>query len=59
MRKNHPKPTTHRNYNKAPEVDVNELAEKWVEMMIESLLAKDKEGLQVDRIFPKLDSVLV
>jgi len=26
------------------------------EMMVEVLLAKDKEGLQVGKIFPKLDS---
>jgi len=56
MRKNQPIPTTARKYNDTPEVDVNDLAEKWVEMMIEMLLAKDKEGLQVDKIFPKLDS---
>jgi hypothetical protein len=57
MRKNQPTPTTARKYNDAPQVDVNELAEKWVEMMVEVLLAKDKEGLQVGKIFPKLDSV--
>ena len=35
---------------------IDELAEKWVEMMIEMLLAKDKEGLQKYDEFPKLDT---
>jgi len=56
MRKNQPIPTTARKYNDTPEVDVNDLAEKWVEMMIEMLLAKDKGGLQKCDEFPKLDT---
>lgn len=35
---------------------IDELAEKWVEMMIEMLLTKDKEGLQKYDQFPKLDT---
>ena len=52
------KPTKTPNYNNSslPKQDINELAEKWVEMMIEKLLEKDKEGLQKSGIFPKLDT---
>lgn len=52
------KPTKTRFYKDAPlhKEDIDMLAEKWVEMMIEMLLAKDKEGLQKSTIFPKLDS---
>ena len=56
MRKNQPIHTTARKYNDAPQVDVNELAEKWVEMIIERLMSKDKEGLQKTNRFPKLDT---
>lgn len=52
------KPTKTRNYNNSslPKLSIDELAEKWVEMMIEMLLAKDKEGLQKSDVFPKLES---
>lgn len=39
-----------------PKEGIDDLAEKWVEMMIEMLLAKDKEGLQKYDEFPKLDT---
>lgn len=39
-----------------PKIDVDELAEKWVEMLVDMLLAKDKEGLQKCKEFPKLES---
>lgn len=35
---------------------IDEMAERWVEMMIEMLLAKDKEGLQKSDVFPKLET---
>lgn len=54
MTKSHNKPSKSRKYKDAPEQDIDELAEKWVEMMIDLLLAQDKEGLQKSNIFPKL-----
>lgn len=56
MKNTKTKLTTAKNYKDAPEVDIDELAEKWVEMMIEMLLAKDKEGLQKSDIFSKLET---
>jgi len=52
------KPTKTSNYNNSslPKHSIDELAEKWVEMIIEILLAKDKEGLQKSDIFPKLET---
>ena len=52
------KPTKTLNYNNSslPKNSIDELAEKWVEMMIEMLLAKDKGGLQKSDIFPKLET---
>lgn len=37
------------------EDDIDELAEKWVEMMVDLLLSKDKKGLQKSTKFPKLN----
>jgi len=58
MKNTNPKLTTAKKYinSSQPKVDIDELAEKWVEMMIEKLLEKDKEGLQKSGIFPKLDT---
>jgi hypothetical protein len=56
MKKNHPISTNAKKYNNPPEVDIDKLAEKWVEMMIEMLLEKDKEGLQKTNLFSKLDT---
>lgn len=56
MKKIQPKPTNARKYKDAPELDIDKLAEKWVEMMIDLLLTKDKKGLQNSNLFPKLDS---
>ena len=52
------KPTKIRLYKDTPlsKDSINELAERWVELMIEMLLAKDKEGLQKYDEFPKLES---
>lgn len=54
MTKIHKTPSKSRKYKDAPEQDIDELAEKWVEMIIDLLLAQDKEGLQKSNIFPKL-----
>ncbi len=37
------------------EDDIDMLAEKWVEMMVDFLLSKDKKGLQKSAKFPKLN----
>lgn len=54
MTKIHKTPSKSRKYKDAPEPDIDKLAERWVEMMMEILLAKDKEGLQTAKIFHKL-----
>lgn len=56
MRKIHPIPTNAKKYKATPEVDVNELAERWVEMMIETLMTKSNGGLQKSNLIPKLDT---
>ena len=56
MKKNQPIATNTPKYNSHPQVDVDELAEKWVEMLFEMILPKDKEGLQKSNIFFKLDT---
>lgn len=45
MKKIQPTSTNTRKYKDAPEVDVNELAEKWVELMIETIISKDRRRL--------------
>lgn len=47
--------TNAKKYKDAPQVDIDELAEKWVEMMVDLLLSKDKKGLQKSTKFPKLN----
>lgn len=54
MTKIHETPSKSRKYKDTPEQDIDKLAERWVEMMMETLLAKDKEGLQTAKIFHKL-----
>ena len=58
MKNSTQKPTKTRLYKDASlsKDSINELAERWVELMIEMLLAKDKEGLQKYDEFPKLDT---
>jgi microcystin degradation protein MlrC len=56
MRKIHPIPTNVRKYKATPQVDVDELATKWVEMMIEMLMTKETGGLQKTDLIPKLDT---
>lgn len=45
MKKIQPTNTNTRKYKDAPEVDVDELAKKWVELMVEMIVSKDKERL--------------
>ena len=54
MTKIHNTPSKSRQYKDTPEPDIDKLAEKWVEMMIDLILVQDKEGLQKSNIFPKL-----
>jgi len=58
MKNTNLKLTNTKNYKDAPlhKDSIDELAEKWVELMIEMLLAKDKGGLQKCDKFPKLDT---
>lgn len=56
MRKIYPIPTNTRKYKDAPQVDVDELATKWVEMMMEMLMTKETGGLQKTDLIPKLDT---
>ncbi|KKQ74539.1 MAG: hypothetical protein US96_C0030G0019 [Candidatus Woesebacteria bacterium GW2011_GWB1_38_5b] len=58
MKNSTQKPTKTRLYKDAPlsKDSINELAERWVELMIEMLLAKDKEGLQKYDEFSKLET---
>lgn len=56
MTKIHNTPSKSKKYKDTPELDIDELAEKWVEMMIEIILAKNKEGLQTAKIFHKLNT---
>jgi len=59
MKNSTQKPTKTRLYKDASLLkdSIDELAERWVELMIEMLLTKDKEGLQKYDQFPKLESV--
>ena len=56
MRKNYPIPTNAKKYKDAPQVDIDELATKWVEMMMEMLITKKTGGLQKSNLIPKLDT---
>lgn len=56
MRNTKPKPTTTKKYIDSSRADVNELAEKWVEILIEMLMTKKAGGLQKCNKFPKLES---
>jgi hypothetical protein len=58
MKNSTQKPTRTRFYKDAPlsKDSMDELAERWVELIIETLLAKDKGGLQKCDEFPKLDT---
>lgn len=58
MKNSTQKPTKTRLYKDAPlrKDSIDELAERWVELMIEILMAKDKEGLQKCDEFPKLET---
>lgn len=56
MRKNYPIPTNAKKYKDAPQVDIDELATKWVEMMMEMLITKKTGGLQKTDLIPKLDT---
>ena len=56
MRKIHPISTNTRKYKATPQVDVDELATKWVEMMMEMLMTKETGGLQKTDLIPKLDT---
>ena len=56
MRKIDPIPTNAKKYKDAPEVDVDELATRWVEMMVEILMSKSNGGLQKTDLIPKLDT---
>ena len=56
MRKNYPILTNAKKYKDAPQQDIDELATKWVEMMIEMLMTKKTGGLQKSNLIPKLDT---
>lgn len=56
MKKNQPIATNTPKYNNHPQVDVDELAEKWVEMLFETISLQDKKGLQKSDLFSKLDT---
>ncbi|HRN70714.1 MAG TPA: hypothetical protein PLS49_06045 [Candidatus Woesebacteria bacterium] len=45
MTKIEPNATSTKKYKATPHVDMDELAEKWVEMMIETIISKDKRRL--------------
>ena len=56
MRKNYPILTNAKKYKDAPQQDIDELATKWVEMMIEMLMTKGNTGLQKSNLISKLDT---
>lgn len=55
MKKIYRNTTNAKKYKDAPQTNIDELAEKWVEMMVGLLLSKDKKGLQKSDKFPKLN----
>lgn len=58
MKNSTQKPTRKRRNKDAPlrKDSIDELAERWVELMIEMLMTKNTGGLQKSDVFPKLDT---
>lgn len=58
MKNSTQKPTRKQRNKDAPlrKDSIDELAERWVELMIEMLIAKNTGGLQKSDVFPKLES---
>lgn len=56
MKKNQPIAINTPKYNNHSQVDIDELAEKWVEMLFETIELKGKEGLQESDFIPKLET---